>query len=109
MSSLSAADWLAPYARHPNLTLYADDAAIATLEDTLELHSPARGANVFVDVIDDQGIFLDSIDAAPGIRTTGLVQTYLDLEHSGGRAIEAAEHLRRIKMPDVFRVDKTTG
>lgn len=60
----------------------------------LKLSTTSKGANVTITVPNDEGIFLDAIEPAPGIVTTGVIQTYLDLTAQGERGQEAAEHLR---------------
>ncbi len=49
----------------------------------LKLSTTSKGANVTITVPNDEGIFLDAIEPAPGIVTTGVIQTYLDLTVQG--------------------------
>ena len=93
-SSFSAAQWLEPYARTGTHYFYADDFGNERLQDFLKLSPSAKGENVIVMIIDDSGVFQDSIEPAPGIVCTSAVQTYLDLWRAGERGREAAEHLR---------------
>lgn len=97
LGSFSAAQWLAPFARATTESFYADRHGIDALRHALELSSIAKGENVVVMELDDDGLFRDALKPAPGIRCTGLVQTYLDLWISGERGKEAAEHLRKEK------------
>ncbi len=94
LSSFSAANWLAPYARTGTHSFYADEAGMDRLRQLLDLSPAGRGDNVVVTVIDDRALFQDSVEAADGIHCTSPVQTYLDLYVSGERGREAAEHLR---------------
>jgi len=102
LSSFSAAQWIAPFARTGTQHLYANPEALKSIEDKLRLSSSLRGENVVVSIPQDNGIFLDVYEPVPGIRCTSPVQTYLDLSVSGERGAEAAEHLRqtRLKWPN---------
>ncbi len=102
LASFSAARWLAPFARYPYQVFYADDAGASILRDQLGLEKVGRGHNVIIDQPADDGIFADRIEAAPGIWSTSLVQTYLDLHASGERGIEAAGHLRQHKIEPMW-------
>jgi hypothetical protein len=97
-ASFSAARWLAPYGRVSTQYLYADDTGLDRLQGLLKLSSASKGENVVITVPIDQGIFHGTMEPAPGIICTSLVQTYLDLTVAGERGQEAAEHLRREKM-----------
>ena len=98
LASFSAAQWLAPYARTNTSYLYANDKALSVLRERLDLSSPARGENVIVLQIEDEGLFRDAVEPAPHVRCTSPVQTYLDLYVSGERGREAADHLREEKL-----------
>ena len=93
--SYSAADRIAPYARNANRYLYADDNALDRLTRELRLNEAEKGGNVLVIVPDEDGVFDDAIEPMPRIPCTSPVQTYLDLQHSGERGREAADHLRQ--------------
>ncbi|MGO1077466.1 type IV toxin-antitoxin system AbiEi family antitoxin [Inquilinus sp. CA228] len=95
LSSFSAAKWLAPYVRNETRFFHANANGLARLQDELDLDDVAKGANVVVTVVDDDGPLLDAVEPARGIRVTSPVQTYLDLAIAGDRGQEAAEHLRR--------------
>lgn len=92
--SFSAADRLAPYARHPNSYFYADEAGLAALADLLELSDAAKGANVIVTVPEEEGVLDDAVRGSDGVVVTSPVQTYLDLLQAGDRGREAADALR---------------
>lgn len=98
LASFSAAQWLAPYARTGIHHFYADQAGLETLHSALKLSSANKGENVVVTVLDDRGLFLDTVEPAPGVICTSPVQTYLDLAHAGERGEEAADHLRRERL-----------
>jgi hypothetical protein len=98
LASFSAAQWLAPYARTGTHFFYADDAAVDRLVRELSLGPAQKGENVVVMVPQDDGLFLDAIEPAPGIICTSPAQTYLDLALAGERGREAADHLRREKL-----------
>lgn len=97
-ASFSAADWLAPFARTGTQFFYADEHGLERLRTALGLLAPAKGENVVVTVPEDEGIFRDAVEPAPGAVCSGLVRTYLDLSAAGERGQEAAEHLRRERM-----------
>lgn len=94
LASFSAAQWMAPYARTGTQYFYVDEAGLERVYAGLALSETARGANVSVLVVDDPGIFLDTIRPVPDIVCTSPVQTYLDLSVAGERGQEAADHLR---------------
>jgi hypothetical protein len=98
LSSFSAANWLAPYARTGTHYFYADVEGVERLRQFLNLSPAGRGENVVVTVFDDLAVFSDSVEAADGIHCTSPVQTYLDLYASGERGREAAEHLRQERL-----------
>ena len=98
LGAFSAAQWLAPYARVNTQHLYANEIGLAALREELELTTTARGENVIVMQVKDDGIFNDAVEPAPGIRCTSAVQTYLDLSIAGERGREAAEHLRKERL-----------
>jgi transcriptional regulator with AbiEi antitoxin domain of type IV toxin-antitoxin system len=94
LASFSAAQWLAPYARVNTNHFYANEIGLTALREGLELSSSARGENVIVMQVKDNGLFNDAVEPVPSIRCTSAVQTYLDLSIAGERGKEAAEHLR---------------
>jgi hypothetical protein len=98
LSSLSAAQWLAPFVRSSGTHFYADKIGIEALSRHLKLEQAARGTNVSVAVPKDDGVFIDSLEPAPGLRCTGALQTYLDLSQAGDRGGEAADHLRKTRL-----------
>lgn len=94
LASFSAAQWLAPFVRHPNTYFYADEKGLATLEKRLQLSDAPRGANVIIMVPEDDGVLDDATLVAEDIHVTSPVQTYLDLAHAGDRGSEGAVELR---------------
>ena len=93
MAASTAARWLAPYLRTSSQYFHADQLGLDVFKKALQLQPVLRGENIVLTLEPDEGIFLDRFEAAPGIWTTGLVQTYLDLAVSGERGLEAAQHL----------------
>jgi hypothetical protein len=94
LASFTAAEWLAPFVRHPTRHLYADEAALLHLKNALELRPAPTGSNVRITVPMDNGVLLDTIEPEPGLLITSPAQTYLDLSSAGERGREAADHLR---------------
>lgn len=97
-ASFSAAHWIAPFARIGTQFFYADEQGLERLRTALVLSSPAKGENVVVTVPEDEGLFRDAVEPAPGALCSGLVRTYLDLSAAGERGQEAAKHLRSQRM-----------
>lgn len=94
LASFSAAQWLAPYGRSGTHYFYADPPGLERLRFTLKLFSASIGENVVVTVVDEPGLFRDTVKPAPSIACTSPVQTYLDLFGAGERGREAAQQLR---------------
>lgn len=94
LASFSAAQWLAPYVRHPNTYLYADEAGLAALDKLLDLKQSSTGGNVVIVVPEEDGVLDDAICVADTIVVTSPVQTYLDLQRAGDRGAEGALELR---------------
>lgn len=103
LASFSAARWLAPYARVSGEYFYADKDGEQVLINHLKLDSVARGENVVVDHSKDDGVYLEDIEPKHGLRSTGLIQTYLDLHATGERGAEAAVHFREQKIDPVWK------
>ncbi|MFC7535917.1 type IV toxin-antitoxin system AbiEi family antitoxin [Sphingomonas sp. GCM10030256] len=95
LASFSAAQWLAPFVRHPNTYFYADEAGLDALGKSLEAKLSPKGANVIVVIPEEHGVLDDATCVAEDIVVTSPVQTYLDLVHSGDRGEEGAAELRR--------------
>jgi len=103
LSSFSAARWLAPYARVAGEYFYANKDGEQVLINHLKLDSVARGENVVVDHPKDDGVYLEDIEPKHGLRSTGLIQTYLDLHATGERGKEAAVHLLEQKIDPIWK------
>ena len=103
LGSFSAARWLAPFARVAGEFLYADAEAEKLLVQHLKLEPATRGENVTIDRPGDKGVFLENLEPKPGLRCTGLVQTFLDLAAAGERGAEAADHLRQQKITPLWK------
>ncbi|WP_257461624.1 hypothetical protein [Archangium lipolyticum] len=66
--------------------------------DSLHFRQEERGANVWLIMPEDTGVFDGAVDI-DGIRCASAVQTYLDLLAMPERSQEAAEELRRRQLP----------
>lgn len=95
----SAADWIAPFGRVGTHSFYADERGARTLEDTLELSRVGRGANVVVRIPNDESLFGDAVEPAPGVFCTSPIITYLDLWNGNDRDREIADHLASKRFP----------
>jgi Transcriptional regulator, AbiEi antitoxin, Type IV TA system len=103
LSSFSAARWVAPYARVAGEYFYADEESEKDLANHLKLEHVSRGENVVVDRPKDDGVYLESTEPKKGLRSTGLIQTYLDLHATGERGREAAVHFRELAIDPVWK------
>ena len=103
LSSYSAARWIAPFARIAGEYFYANADGEALLKTQLKLEPATKGENVTIDLVNDEGLFLEDLAPKEGLRCTGLIQTYLDLSASGERGSEAADFLREQKIEPVFK------
>ncbi|MXV19662.1 type IV toxin-antitoxin system AbiEi family antitoxin [Deinococcus xianganensis] len=101
LSGPSAAQWLAPYLRDERQYFQVTPQGFDRLYGALDLESEPSG-NVVIRRTDDEGLFLDRIQVAPGYWLTSPVQTYLDLHREGERGQEAAEHLLRTYLQPVW-------
>ena len=91
-ASFSAADFQAPHVRQPKTWLYVAHEELAHLQSLAEAKPVDSGENLVVLVPEDDGVFYLGESVGEGrLRATSLVQTYVDLWHSGGRGQEAAE------------------
>ncbi len=93
LSSHSAAQWFAPFARGGTHSLYADEPGARMLKEALKLNHVERGANVAVSIPHDESLFDDAAQPVPGIFCASPIVTYLDLWLGNDRDREAAEHL----------------
>ncbi len=91
----SAAQWFAPFGRDGTHTLYADESGAQFLQEALRLTPVTKGANVVLHIPNDESLFDDAIEPAPGIFCTSPIITYLDLWNGNDRDREAAEYVAR--------------
>ena len=92
-SSSSAAQWFAPFARSGTHSFYADERGARMLKETLKLTHAAMGANVILRIPNDESLFEDAVQPAPGIFCVSPVVAYLDLWNGNDRDREAADHM----------------
>ena len=89
------AAWLwTRYAGFRLSTVYLSKPPSAALKKELSFREEARGANTWLVVPNDDGVF-DGVELVDGIRCVHPVQAYVDLKDHPERATEAAEELRR--------------
>ncbi len=89
------AAWLwTRYAGFRLSTVYFSTLPTAALQEELGFREEARGANTWLVVPNDEGVF-DGAELVDGIRCVHPVQAYIDLKDHPERASEAAEELRR--------------
>ena len=95
LASHSTARRLAPFARVAGEFFYADDKGLDLITRHFSVAPTDKGENLTVFEVPDDGLWLEAIERPQGMRSAGLIQTYLDLWASGERGQEAAEHFRR--------------
>lgn len=103
LASFSAARWLAPYARQGTHYFYADHTGRQLVKESMKLEPIAKGENVVIQEPKENDVFIGRVESAEGIWCTGAVQTWLDLNSSGERGMEAAEHLLQSKLLPAWR------
>lgn len=92
-SANSAAQWFAPFARTGTHSFYADEPGARMLKEALRLTPAAMGANVSLFIPNDDGLFDDAVQPAPGVFCASPIVTYLDLWTGNDRDREAADHV----------------
>ena len=92
-ASNSAAQWFAPFSRGGTHSFYADEPGAGMLKDALKLTHAAKGANVVLLIPNDESLFEDAVQPAPGIFCTSPIITYLDIWNGNDRDREAADHM----------------
>lgn len=89
-----AGAWLVDgFAGFRTVTLFLAEVPDAPLLEALSFREEGRGANVWLVVPNDEGVFQGAADH-DGIQCAHPVQVYLDLKAQPERAAEAAQHLR---------------
>ncbi len=89
------AAWLwTRYAGFRLSTVYLATLPSTALKEELGFREDARGANTWLVVPNDEGVF-DGVELVDGIRCVHPVQAFIDLKDHPERASEAAEELRR--------------
>ena len=93
-TGLSAAWLLTGFAGYRTDTFYLDSEPSDELINQLSFRLETRGANTWLIVPNDAGVF-DGSQRVNGIRCVSPVQVYLDLKSHPERSVEAAEELRK--------------
>ena len=89
------AAWLwTHHARFRLSTVYLSTLPSAALKNELNFREESRGANAWLVVPNDEGVF-DGSELVEGIRCVHPVQIYVDLKDHPERSTEAASELRR--------------
>ena len=89
------AAWLwTRYAGFRLSTVYLATLPSTALKEELGFREDARGANTWLVVPNDEGVF-DGVELVDGIRCVHPVQAFIDLKDHPERASESAEELRR--------------
>ena len=93
-TALPAAWMWTRYAGFRLSTVYLATLPSTALKEELGFREDARGANTWLVVPNDEGVF-DGVELVDGIRCVHPVQAFIDLKDHPERASEAAEELRR--------------
>lgn len=93
VTGLAAAWLLTKFSGFRLTTMYVADRPASEVLESLGFHEEERGANVWIVVPKDDGVF-QGADERDGITCVHPVQAYLDLKDQPERAKEAAEQLR---------------
>ena len=91
-TALSAAWMWTRYAGFRLSAVYLSTLPAAELKEELGFREEDRGANTWLVVPNDEGVF-DGVELVDGIRCVHPVQAYVDLKNHPERAAEAAEEL----------------
>jgi hypothetical protein len=92
-TGLAAAWQLTHFASFRIATFFVRSEPTATLKEKLGFREDPRGANLWLVVPNDEGVF-HGVEEQDGLRCVHPVQAYLDLKEHPERAAEAAERLR---------------
>jgi hypothetical protein len=94
-----AAAWVyEPFAAYRTATVYVERQPSEATLKALGAREAPSGANLWLVVPNDQGVFAEARDVG-GLPCVSPLQTYLDLKGQPERAEEAAEALRRVHLP----------
>lgn len=93
LTGLGAAWLYSPFAAYNTVVMYVDGVPSDDLMSRLRFHEADSGANVWLVVPDDEGVFQGE-KTVSGIMCVHPVQVYLDLKEHPERSVEAAEALR---------------
>jgi hypothetical protein len=92
-TGLAAAWLLTKFAGFRLVTMYVAERPAPEIQERLGFREEARGANVWLVVPKDEGVF-QGADERDGVVCVHPVQAYIDLKGQPERAKEAADHLR---------------
>ena len=92
-TGLSAAWQLTRFAGFRTATFFVQAEPSARLKSELGFREETRGANLWLVVPNDAGVF-QGADERDGVRCVHPVQVYLDLKEHPERAIDAAKRIR---------------
>jgi hypothetical protein len=95
-TGLAAAWMFTRFATFRTVTLYLQQAPRA-LHEVLGFREEPRGANVWLTVPNDAGVF-EGAERVDGVRCVSAVQAYVDLKAQPERAEEAAAQLKRERL-----------
>jgi hypothetical protein len=105
-AAFSAAEIQAPHVRQSKTWMYLAEEHLAKLEKLAEAKRVDTGNNLEVLIPRDHGVFAfpdDGLAGNPRMACTNVVQTYVDLWHSGGRGQEAAEAILEQRLKPVWK------
>ena len=101
-TGLSAAWMQTRHAGFRLATAYLSTQPSAGLQHDLRFREEDRGANTWLVVPNDDGVF-DGAEPVDGVRCVHPVQAYIDLKGHPERAAEAAQELRRVHLGTIWQ------
>ena len=93
-TGLAAAWGLGRYAGFRTASVYLEEEPLPELLEALSFREDARGANVWLVVPNDEGVFHGATISRDGVACVHPVQAYLDLHAHPERAVDVARELR---------------
>jgi hypothetical protein len=105
-AAFSAAEIQAPHVRQSKTWLYLEEGHLVELEKVAEAKRVDTGNNLEVLIPRDRGVFAFSEGGRMGdhrMACTNVVQTYVDLWHSGSRGQEAADAVLEQRLQPVWK------
>ena len=105
LTGLGAAWLYSPFAGYNTVAMYVDVVPSDGLKNRLRFHEADTGANVWLVVPNDEGVFQGD-NIVSGVKCVHPVQVYLDLKEHPERSTEAAQVLRVDVLKKIWSKDE---